>query len=148
MLGGFQHDAVADGQCGCDLPHGEIKGEVPRRHRADDAEGLPAHQGQISGFGRGDLAVDLVQGLAVEREKVCSRGDVDVVRLGHQLAHVHRIEQGEFGAVLTDELSQPDQYPFAFGGRCFGPYAGFEGRAATDNGGVDVDVLRRCDPRE
>jgi hypothetical protein len=148
LLGGFQYDAVADGQCGRDLPHGEVEGKIPRRHRADDAKGLSADEGEIAGLGRRDLTADLVQGLAVECEKVCSRGDVDVVRLGHQLAHVQGVEQGEFGAVLTDELGQPGQYPLASGGRSSGPHAGFEGCAPTGHGGVDVGVLRRRDLRE
>jgi hypothetical protein len=148
VLGGFQHHAVADGQRGCNLPHGQIEGEVPRRHRADDAKGLSADEGEIAGFCRGDLPADLVQRLAVEGEKVCSRGHIDVVRLGHQLAHVQGVEQGEFGAVLADELGQPGQHPFAFGRRRFGPSAGLECCAPTGNCGIDVGVLRRCDPRE
>ena len=116
LFGGFEHDAVTDRKRRRDLPDGEVEWKVPRRHRPDDTKGLPGDQRQVSRFGRRDLTVDLVERLAVEGEEVCSRGYVDVVRLGHQLAHVHGVEQGKFSSVFDHQLGQPDQNPFAMSG--------------------------------
>ena len=117
LLSGFEHHAVAGRQRGCDLPDRQVQREVPRRDGADDAQRLPGHQREAAGFGGGDLAVDLVERLAVEREKFGGRGHVDGVRLGDELAHVHRIQQRQFVAVLGDEFGQPLQHALAMGGR-------------------------------
>ena len=53
--------------------------------------------------GRRDLVVDLVDCLAVVRDRLGGERDVDGTRVTDRLAHVERLEQRELVGVLLDE---------------------------------------------
>ena len=104
LLGRFEHDGVTRRQSWRHLPHREIQREVPRRHGTDDTQRLTGHQGEIAGLGGSDLTDLFVDRLPVEREKICGRGHIDGMGLGDQFAHIHRVQECQLLAVVSDQL--------------------------------------------
>ncbi len=62
--------------------------EIPRHHRADNANGLTGDQRQSILGGRGDLVIDLVRAFRIPLQRLQHDIDVDEAALGDRLAHV------------------------------------------------------------
>ena len=108
LLGGLQHDRVAGGERGRDLPGRHQQRVVPRRDRADDAERLAQHHVHDAGFGIGHGAVDLVDALRHEADRVDDGRQVDRDHVGDRLAHVECFEHGERLGLLARSAPRSD----------------------------------------
>ena len=138
LLGRLEHDAVADGERGRELPRRHEEREVPRHDRADDAERLAVDHGDGVASGGRDLVVDLVDGLGVALDALGGEADVGVPRLADRLAHVQRLEQAELVGVLADQLGQAQQHLLALPRGRGRPAPGLERGARAGHGAVDV----------
>ncbi|MCY1415980.1 hypothetical protein D9M71_314790 [compost metagenome] len=140
LLGGLEHHRVAGGQRRGEFPGGHVEGEVPRHHRADHAQRHAGDGGEGVLRGRGDLVVELVDAFRVPGEHAGGAGHVDVPGVHHRLAHVQRVEQGQFLAVGEHQFGELEQHRLALARRHARPGAVVEGIARGAHGGVDLDL--------
>ena len=139
-LGGLEHDRVAAGECGRDLPREHQQREVPRDDLAGDAQRL-----RVAGAEAGVL--QLVGPAGVVEEVRGDGRDVDVAGLLDRLAVVDRLEDGELAAALLDDPGDAVEVlgPLAAGHPApdlvVGPAGGLHGL-------VDVGVVGLGDLRE
>ncbi|MNT09331.1 hypothetical protein D3C72_1441110 [compost metagenome] len=140
MLGGLEHHAVAGSQRRGELPGGHVEREVPRHHGGDHAEGFAGDGGQRVGRGGCHLVVQLVQRLTVPGEHLRRARHIDVVGVHDRLAHVQRVEQGQFFAMGHDQLGQAQQHFLALTRGHARPWALFESPAGAGDGQVDLGL--------
>jgi hypothetical protein len=136
-LGGFEHDGVAGGERGAELPAGEHQREVPRHDLADDPDRLALDIVEEARIDRDHRALDLV-GHAREVAKAEDRArDIEANAVADRMAGVARLELGEASGVGLDRAGECEQEAAALARR--GPAPGRE----CPRGGVDgaVDVL-------
>jgi len=93
------------------------------------------------GCGRGDLAVDLVDGFRIPGQALRGGRHVDRERIADGLAHVQRFEQGQFVLRGQQALGKGHQDALARGGSLAGPAAVFKSAACGHHGGMDVGRL-------
>ncbi len=148
LLGRLQHNAVAGGERGSDLPARHQQREVPRHDRRHDAERLAHEHDDVGVPGRGDLVVHLVDRLAVVRDALCSERHVHVARVANRLAHVERLEQRELVAVLAHELGETNEHTLPLLGLEARPDARLERALRAGDGTVDVFRIARRDLRD
>ena len=140
----LEHDGVAAGERGAELPRRDVEREVPRDDQPDDAERLAERH--VDAARDGDrLAVLLVDGAGVEVEDVGDHADL-AARAGDRLADVLRLDPRELFVVLLDERREPAQQPAAVGGRD-GPPGGKRRPCPRDGrvGLVDPSLLEGRD---
>ena len=106
MLGGLEHHGAPRRQRRCELPSAEGEREVPRHDCGDDTGRLAGDQRQLALLGWRDLARFLVRKLAVEAEAANQRPKLDLVRVADRLAHLEADQQGDFLAMLLDEIGE------------------------------------------
>ena len=112
---GLRTIGVAAGECGPELPGGDVEREVPGDDEADDAERLS--EGHVDAAGDGDrLAVALVDGAGVEVEDVGDHADL-AAGAADRLADVGGFDACELLVVLFDEGREPAEQPPAVSGR-------------------------------
>ncbi len=111
QLGRLQHDGVAAGESGSELPGGDVEREVPRGDQPDDAERLT--EGEVDAAGDGDrLAEVLVDGAGVVVEDLGDHADL-APRAADRLADIARLDPRQLLGVLLDERGEPAQEPRA-----------------------------------
>ena len=145
LLRGLEDDAVPGRERGTELPRGHHQGEVPRHHRADDAERLADDRDVRVGPGRRDLVVDLVDRLAVPGDALRGERHVDVRRVANRLAHVDRLQQRKLLGVLGHQRRQLLEDPLALLRGQARPDARLEGCARPSHRAVDVGRVARGD---
>src|SRR5690606_3281500 len=89
------------------------------------------------------LVVQLVDELAVPPDRPGGRGHVDAERIADRMSGVERLEQGEFLAVLDDELRPADENPLPLPPVGPRPHAGLEGARRRGHRVVHVPLGSR-----
>ena len=125
----LEHDRIAGGERGRDLPREHQEREVPRDDLAGDAE--------RAGAAVRERVLELVGPAGVVEEVRRGEWDVDVARLPDRLAAVERFEDGELARALLEHARDPEQVLGALRRRARRP-AVLEGRACRVNGKRDV----------
>ena len=105
-LGGLEHDGVAGGERGRDLPREHQQREVPRDDLARDADRprLPIRE----------RVLELVRPARVVEEVRGRERDVDVARFADGLAAVERFEDGELACALLQDPGDAEEVFGAF----------------------------------
>ena len=100
-LGGLEHDGVARGERGRDLPREHQQREVPRDDLAGDADRpRPAVRERV---------LELVGPARVVEEVRGRERQVDVARLLDRLAAVERLEHGELARALLEDARDAEE---------------------------------------
>ena len=138
-LGRLEHDRVAAGERGRDLPREHEEREVPRDDLARDADRAraPVREGVLELVGPARVVEEVGGG---ERE-------VDVARLLDRLAAVQRLEDGELARALLEDARDAEEVLRALGARERRPAVGVGGARGGD-GAADVLGRGLTDGRE
>src|SRR5207247_9481078 len=110
---GLQHDRVAGGEGGRELPRREEEGEVPRHDGADHADGLAEREREGARPDGQRLAVDLRGPAREVAEHVGRERNLDVARVEHRLARAEALELRQLVEILGDEVAEPPEYAAA-----------------------------------
>src|ERR1700722_4198914 len=94
-LGGFDHNRVAAGERGSDLPRGHEQREIPGDNLADDAEGFRG--------AAGEGVLELVCPAGVIKEMRGDERKIDIAAFLDGLAAVYGLEHGEFAGFFLDD---------------------------------------------
>ena len=116
LLGRFEHHAVAGRQNRRQLPHRHQQWVVPGRDGAHHAHGFMRDQVQAARCGMGDCAFHLVNALGKKTQGLGDFRQVDVEHIADRLAHVERLQQGQFVGMLLDQIGQAQQHIHALPG--------------------------------
>jgi hypothetical protein len=137
-LCGLQHDGVAGGERGRDLPREHQQREVPRNDLSGNAERLrPAIRERV---------LELV-GPAGVIEEVCRRErQVDVARLLDRLAAVQRLEHRELARAFGEDARDPEHVLRTLGAGQLRP--ALERLAGRADRGLDIGDACLADFRE
>ena len=145
MLGGLEYHAVAGRERRGQLPGGHVEREVPGHHGGDHTERFPGDGGKRVGRSGCHLVVEFVQRLAVPGEHMGRARHIDVVGIHDGLAHVQRVQQGQFFAMGHDQLGQAQQHLLALAGGHAWPRALLEGPAGAGHCKVDFGLAAGSD---
>ena len=152
ILGGLDDHRAARGESGSDLPRRDDGGVVPGGDRPDHAEGLAQGESEAvlrTHIGQDHrLTGDLVRPPGIVPERRRGGGDVPGDGVGVELAHLRRLEGGEFRCVLFDEVCGTGEDPATFGAGHARPRTGLEGHPGRLDGGVDIGRTARGDLRD
>ena len=106
-LGRLEHDRVAGGERGTDLPDRHQQRVVPGRDLADDADRLaPDHRRVALEVLARRLALHAARGAGEEAQVVDGGGQLVGLDRGERLAGVARLELGEFVGVRLDGVGE------------------------------------------
>ena len=144
LLGRLHHDRVAARQRRAPLPGQHQEREVPGDDLADHADRLAQRVREEAAADRDRPALDLVGPARVVAQRVADALHV-ALRVGDRLAAVERLERGQLGGVLLDQVGQLEQQPAAIGGVHRAPGARFEGPPRRLDRLVDVGRAGRRD---
>jgi hypothetical protein len=135
-LGGLEHDGVAGGERGAELPAGEHQREVPRHDLTDHADRLALDEVEEAGVDRDHRALDLVGHAAEVAEAERGARDVEVGAVADRVAGVAGLELGEPGGVGLDRAGEREQQATALAGR--GPAPRRERAPCSVDRAIDV----------
>ena len=137
---GFSTTRIAHGQRRRDLPRRHQQREIPRHDRADHAQRLARDQAEFVADRSARLRHRPCR--SPRRSSSCSGRSRPRRRRSaslDRLAHVQRFEQGQFVAVLLDQLREPDQHALPMRRLALGPApANRKPRRATAHRAFDV----------
>ena len=117
LLGGLQHDAVAGGERGSELPHRHQDREVPGDDLADDAERLVEVIGDRVVIDLGDRAFLGAHAAGEIAEVIDGERNVRSHRLADRLAVVERLDHGEQLEIALHLVGDLVEEPGALGRR-------------------------------
>ena len=138
QLARLEHEGVAGGQAGADLPRDLQQRVVPRRHQATDPDGLVDDPADHVGVAGVDHPAGLLGGdPSVVPEHRDHVGDV-VLPLDEALARVERLHPGDVVGVALEEVGQPQQQVAALAARGGSPRPVDERRVGGGDGGLGV----------
>ena len=122
-----------------------ISGKFPRHDSADHTDGFPVNEPQGVVSCRGNLAVDLVDGLRVVPDRTCSRKWLGLQRHADFRAVVAHAEHGkQVQRVFLNQCRPLQQDLLARCRRHAGPAPVLEGPAGRGNRGIRVVLAARC----
>jgi ParB family chromosome partitioning protein len=138
LLGGLEHDDVAGGERGPDLPDGHHQWVVPRRDLADDPYRLAADHGRVAAHVLAGRASLEHPGGAREEAEVVGRDRDLVASRGHRLADVLRLELRQLLGVRVQRVRELEQYLRALAGSRLQPFG--QGRLCRLDRPIDVGL--------
>jgi hypothetical protein len=105
LFGGLEDDRIAAGNRRRQLPGHHHQRVVPRRDRADDADGIAAdHRGVARQIFAGDRPCIVAHGAGEEAVAIDDRRDFVIEHGIDRLAAVERFERAKPGGVLLDRV--------------------------------------------
>ncbi len=139
QLGGLEHDGVAGGQRGPDLPAGHVERVVPGGDRGADAERLAPDRARVAlEVLAGGLALEVARGGGEEAQVVDAQGEVERARELQRLARVARLHAGELVGALLEQVGHAVQHGGALAGGDAAPVAAPEGGLGGGDGVLGV----------
>ena len=137
MLGRLEHDRVAAGERGAELPREHEQREIPGDDLSNNAHRLAERVRQEVAANGNGLTFNLVGPAGVVAEGVDDAAEV-ADRVGDDLAAVQRFERGELFGIFLDEVGQREHEVAAIGGVHRGPGTGFERPTRGGDGFINV----------
>ena len=141
LLGRLDHHRAAGGQRRTDLPGQHQQREIPRQHRADNADRLAHDKRHRVLADRGRLVIELVDGLGMPDQRVDGLGNIDGGAITNRLAGIDRFQDRQLVPVAADQLGKPDQHRLALGRMKAAPAPVIKSLARLADGEIDIFLI-------